>query len=154
MSGQIDPWDAMAQNDDSDEDYTPTGADGIDDDDDYRDIDEDDASDEDELEVLSPCTPSFICMASTELGSGCPQTSNTETEEGQILRLASISALYGNFSLMGWLHGWRTSYGSKWMRKTKTTKTTSIHPIGAPRGVSSALEITGTLRSLNPNLPG
>lgn len=73
MSGQVDPWDAMVQNDDSDEDYIPTGADGIDDedqdleDDYYQDIDEDDVSDDDELgdigdTVLSPCMLSFSCM--------------------------------------------------------------------------------------------
>ena len=59
MSGQADPWDAMVQNGDSDEDYIPTGADGIDDedrdleqDDDYRDADEGDTSEDDELEDL------------------------------------------------------------------------------------------------------
>ena len=66
MSGQIDPWDAMGQNDDSDEDYIPVGADGTDggfeeQDEDYRDMDEDDTSDDDELEVPSPCMLSFIC---------------------------------------------------------------------------------------------
>lgn len=58
MSGQFDPWDAMGQNEDSDEDYVPTGADGIDDgdpefeqdDDHYQGADEDDASDSDELQ--------------------------------------------------------------------------------------------------------
>lgn len=51
MSDHIDPWDAMAQNDDSDQDYLPTGADGI------------DTSDDDELgdigdTALSSCMPS------------------------------------------------------------------------------------------------
>lgn len=64
MSAQFDPWDAMVQNDDSDEDYVPTGGDGIDDDleerdDDYRDIDEDYASDDEELELFSPSMLSF-----------------------------------------------------------------------------------------------
>ena len=68
MSAQVDPWDAMVQNDDSDQEYVPTGADGIDDEDqdfeqdyDYQDVDEDDTSDDDELGdmgdvALSPCT--------------------------------------------------------------------------------------------------
>jgi len=64
MSHQVDPWDAMVQNDDSDEDYLPTGADGIDDEDqdfdqqdddgdDYQDTDEDNIGDGDVF--LSPC---------------------------------------------------------------------------------------------------
>ena len=59
MSGQVDPWDAMVQSDDSDQEYIPTGADGIDD----SDLDfepQDDTSGEDGLGglggvVLSPC---------------------------------------------------------------------------------------------------
>jgi len=85
MSGQADPWDAMAQNDDSDEDYNFVGADGIDDedqdlepqddDDDYRDGDEDDTSDDDEFGdlgdvVLSPCMLSSSCVTSAERGTG------------------------------------------------------------------------------------
>lgn len=63
MTGRTDPWEAMAQNDDSDDDYIPSGADGTDDDDqeigeevdNYRDIEEDD-SNENELGdlVFSP----------------------------------------------------------------------------------------------------
>jgi len=81
MSGQADPWDAMAQNDDSDEDYIPTGADGIDDEDedyeqdDYQDVDEDNTSDDGELGdlediVLSPCMVRSSCVTSAECGSG------------------------------------------------------------------------------------
>ena len=70
MSDQTDPWDAMAPNDDSDQEYVPTGADGIDDEDqdfeqqgdddgDYQDADEGVTSDDDDLInlgdiVLSP----------------------------------------------------------------------------------------------------
>jgi hypothetical protein len=79
MSSQIDPWDAMVQNDDFDEDYIPTGVDGIDDDlDDYRDIDEDYASDDDGLEVLGLCTLSFTCMP--QLNSGL--VAHTDVEYG------------------------------------------------------------------------
>lgn len=63
MTGRTDPWEAMAQNDDSDDDYIPSGADGTDDDDqeigeevdNYRDVEEDD-SNENELGdlVFSP----------------------------------------------------------------------------------------------------
>ncbi|KAF9654442.1 hypothetical protein BDM02DRAFT_3106854 [Thelephora ganbajun] len=86
MSGQVDPWDAMAQNDDSDEDYIPTGADGIDDedqdleqddddDDSYQGSDDDDTSDDNELRdlgdiVLSPCMLSFSRVTSAECGTG------------------------------------------------------------------------------------
>ena len=68
MSAQIDPWDAMVQNDDSDEDYIPAGGDGIDDDleeqdDDDRDIgDEGYASDDEEFEFFSPCMLNFTCV--------------------------------------------------------------------------------------------
>lgn len=75
MSGQFDPWDAMGQNDDSDEDYMPTGADGIDDedpdfeqdDDHYQDADEGGASDDDELRnvgnsALGQCMLNFLCV--------------------------------------------------------------------------------------------
>lgn len=85
MSGEADPWDAMVQNDDSDGDYIPTGADGIDDEDQdfeqqddyaYEGIDEGDTSDEDELRdivdiVLSPCTLRLSCVTSAEYGTGC-----------------------------------------------------------------------------------
>jgi len=103
MSGQVDPWDAMVQNDGEDEDYNFTGADGIDDedqdfepqddDDDYRDVDEDDTTDDDEFGdlgdiVLSPCTLSFSCVTSAERGTRCfAQTSNLETMENQTLPL-------------------------------------------------------------------
>ena len=63
MTGRTDPWEAMAQNDDSDDDYIPSGADGTDDYDqeigeevdNYQDIEEDD-SNENELGnlVFSP----------------------------------------------------------------------------------------------------
>lgn len=60
MSEQVDPWDAMVQTCDSDDDYTPTGADRIGDesvqdfeeDGNYSDVDDDEIGD-DELEVLS-----------------------------------------------------------------------------------------------------
>ena len=61
MSERTDPWDAMVQTDDSDEDYLPSSADGIDEEnrdfeeqsDNYdRNIDEDDLRDGDEL---GPC---------------------------------------------------------------------------------------------------
>lgn len=70
MSGRTDPWDAMVQDDESDDDYIPTSADGIEDD--YRDIDEEDPSDDDELEVLSPCMLSLTCVASAKFTTGCP----------------------------------------------------------------------------------
>lgn len=71
MSGRVDPWDAMVQNDDSDEDYIPTGADGIDDEDqdleqdgdDYRDADEDDTSEGDELEGLGDVPLSLFMLS-------------------------------------------------------------------------------------------
>jgi hypothetical protein len=64
MTDQVNPWDAMAQNDDSDEDYLPTGADGI------------DTSDDDELDgigdpVTSSCTLSPSCLALAECITGC-----------------------------------------------------------------------------------
>ena len=79
MSGQVDPWDAMVQNDDSDEDYIPTGADGIDDedqdfeqdDDHHQDVDEDDTSDDNELQnignsALGRCMLCFSYVTSPE----------------------------------------------------------------------------------------
>lgn len=94
MSRQADPWDAMVQNDDSDEDYIPIGPDGIDDDDqdfeqqddDYEDTDEygpsDDSEPGDAADIaLSLCILGFSCAASAECGTGCfAQTSNSETE--------------------------------------------------------------------------
>ena len=79
MSGQPDPWDAMVQNGDSDEEYIPTGVDGIDaedqdfedQDDDYEDTDEDDISNDDELEDNRPCILRFACVTSAESGTGC-----------------------------------------------------------------------------------
>ena len=106
MSGPADPWDAMAQSDDSDQEYIPTGADGIDDEDqdfeqddgdydyDYdQDADDGDTSDNGELVnlgdiVLSPCALPFCRVTSTEYGTVCfTQTSNSETMEIQMLRL-------------------------------------------------------------------
>jgi len=79
MSDQIDPWDAMAQNDDSDEDYLPTGADGIEasDDDEFGDIGD---------TALSSYMPSSYCMTSTECGTGCfAQTLNSGAAESRVL---------------------------------------------------------------------
>lgn len=92
MSGQPDPWDAMVQNGDSDEEYIPTGVDGIDDedqDDGYEDIDEDVISDDDEFEDNRPCIPRSACVTSAESGTGHHvQMSNTDTMESQMLRLS------------------------------------------------------------------
>jgi len=81
MSGQADPWDEMVQNDDSDQEYIPTGADGIDDEDqdfdlqdddyDYDDTDGGDRSDDDGLGnlgdiVLSPCSSPFFRVTPAE----------------------------------------------------------------------------------------
>ena len=84
MSDQVDPWDAMVQNDDSDEDYFPTGADGIDatssDDDELGDIED---------TVLSSCMLSFSWMTSAECGTGCfAQALNSGTIESQMLQLS------------------------------------------------------------------
>ena len=94
----------MAQSDDSDQEYIPTGADGIDDedqdfeqggDDDYdydQDADDDDTSDNDELGnlgdiVLSPCGLPFSRVTLTEYGTvRFKQTSKSETMERQILQ--------------------------------------------------------------------
>lgn len=84
MSRQPDPWDAMVQNDDSDQEYVPTGADGTDDEDQdfgrqddnyFLEVDEDDTSDDYELGDLgdvdfSPCTIPFFCETSSECGTG------------------------------------------------------------------------------------
>ena len=94
MSGQPDPWDAMVQNSDSDEEYIYTGVDGIDDedrdseeqDDRYSDMDEDGISDDDELEDRSPCMLCLACVTPAESGTGCSaQTSNRRMKEWQML---------------------------------------------------------------------
>jgi len=94
----------MAQSDDSDQEYIPTAADGIDDedqdfeqdDDDYdydQDPDDGDTSDNDELGnlgniVLSPCALPFFRVTTTEYGTvRFTQTSNSETIQMQMLRL-------------------------------------------------------------------
>lgn len=82
MSGQADPWDAMVQHDDSDQEYIPTGADGTDDedqdfeqedDDYYLDVDEDDTSDDVPGDMgdagLGPHTVPFFCRTSAECGT-------------------------------------------------------------------------------------
>jgi len=150
MSGQADPWDAMAQNDDSDEDYIPTGADGIDDEDedfeqdgDYHDVDEDDDDISDDAEpgdlgdiVLSPCTVRFSCATLAECGIGFAQTSSSETMES--LMLPPWSKFAG-----GSKRNWRIR-----KRKNILTTTTSIHPTRA----SSEQGIIGIQRSLSLNL--
>lgn len=100
MSDQVDPWDAMVQNNDSDEDYLPTGADGIDDedmdfedDDDYQYTDEGSDSDDDGLGdiedvFLSPCILGFSCITSAERKIHCfSQMSDSERTESQTLQL-------------------------------------------------------------------
>lgn len=96
MSGLTDPWDAMVQHNDSDEDYIPDGADGIDHDleeqeDEYRDIDEDDdTSDGDELDVLSPSILSLIVWP--QLNSGLVVCADVEYGDDEESNPATISA--------------------------------------------------------------
>lgn len=173
MSGPADPWDAMAQSDDLNQEYIPTGADGIDDEDqdfelqddsyDYdRDTDDGDTSDDDELGnlgdiVLSPCTLPFFRMTSAEHGTiRSTKTSNSETTESQMLQLWLHCS---NLLPMGRVEDRSGSYnnlakhlsGSR--RNQRTTRTTFfIYPIGAPRMTSNAQEVIGTRKSPSPNL--
>jgi hypothetical protein len=108
MSGQVDPWDAMVQSDGSDEDYIPTGADGMDDEDqdleeqvdDLLDIDDDDLRDT----ILGLCMRGFTWVTSHESRTYCfAQTSNLEVMKSQVLELRLC---YGNSPQTGWAQEW------------------------------------------------
>jgi len=174
MSGPADPWDAMVQSDDSDQEYTHTGADGIDDedqdfelqDDDYdydRDTDDDDASDDNELGnlgniVLSPCTPPFFRVTSAEHGTvRSTKASNSETMESRMLRLwphcRNLSPMERAEDQSGsYKDPAKYSSGSKRNQRTRMRTTTFICPIGALRTTSNAPEVIGTRKSPSPNL--
>lgn len=141
----------MVQTGDSDEDYTPTGADGVDDesvqdfeeDENYSDTDEYEVGD-DELEVLSLSMPSFVCVASAERKPGC-STQTPDTEAVVILQL-----------LLRYAHSPTGQLRIRTMMTTmaKTTRIYSIHPTGAQCVAPNAPETIGTQRSPNLSLPG
>jgi hypothetical protein len=169
MSDQVDPWDAMVLNDASDEEYIPTGADGIDDedldfeqeDDDYQDIGEDDTSGDEDLGnlgdiVLSPCIVHFSCVTPAKCGTGSfAKISNSATTESRMLRAWPRCR---DLSTTGRVEEWSglctnpAQHLWRFERNRKTRTTFTIHPFGALPRASSKRETIGIRRSRSLSL--